>query len=97
LTNARSKLKSFHVAHTLTQEGWLLSQILTEYQRFRTLDEARFQACAHIVCELLDKWDAGQLKNFDIMRAALKKCFARNEGLKPFNPFAQHRMLPRSA
>lgn len=31
--------------------------------------EACFLAHAHLVCELLDKWDAGQLQDFGIIRA----------------------------
>jgi hypothetical protein len=69
IPNARSLIRDFHAAHTITQDGWSVPPNLTSSKRPWTYRETRLLHRAHLVTRLLDMWDAGQLSDFGIVRA----------------------------
>lgn len=69
IPNARSLIRDFHEAYTITQDGWSVPPHLTASKRPWTYREVRLLQRAHLAGRLLDMWDAGQLTDFGIVRA----------------------------
>lgn len=69
LASARSKIKICYRTHTATQEDWSLLSDLTGYRRPWSYSESRLPQRAHLIGQLYDMVNAGELKDFGIMRA----------------------------
>ena len=66
--SARSKLNGFYQAYKISQEGWLLPANLTDYKRQWTHRETRLLERGQLICNLLKKYEAGELTDFGIVR-----------------------------
>jgi hypothetical protein len=67
--SAASKLDDFYNAWKEAQDGWLLPPHLTEYARDWTHKEVRLLQRGHMICELLKKYETGEVTDFGVIRA----------------------------
>ncbi|RMZ70436.1 hypothetical protein GMOD_00000526 [Pyrenophora seminiperda CCB06] len=95
--NAASKLRDFHQAYNLTEQGWLLPPHLTSYKRFWTYREARLLQRGIYICNLTNKYENGTLVDFGILRA-MRAAFVSIPGqpgwcVEDLESFIYHRIV----
>jgi hypothetical protein len=67
--NARSKLQSFYAAHMIQQQGLPTPSNLADYKRAWTYRDSRLLQRGHLICTLLQSFEANKLSDFGIVRA----------------------------